>query len=254
MTDEEPVRWDEISRKLFIPIQEDGIISQFEGYELLEEFDWDVYREKYGDIHRLDRILEANGDDVNRYKASKQADVLMLFYLFSAEELQEIFEHMGYAFDPAWIPLNVDYYLKRSSHGSTLSYVVHSWVLARSDREAGWEFFRKALRADIEDIQGGTTPEGIHLGALAGTVDLIQRGFTGLVMRDDVLWFDPVLPPELADLRFRLRYRGHWLSIDVQDEKLTVSCDRAWAPPVQIGFRGGVHTLRKGDALQFPLA
>ena len=38
---------------------------------------------QYGDIHRLDRILEAEGDTTNRYKLSKQADVLMLFYLFS---------------------------------------------------------------------------------------------------------------------------------------------------------------------------
>ena len=38
---------------------------------------------RYGDIRRLDRILEAEGDTVNRYQASKQADVLMLGYLFS---------------------------------------------------------------------------------------------------------------------------------------------------------------------------
>ncbi len=50
---------------------------------------------KYGDIHRLDRILDAEGDDVNRYKASKQADVLMLFYLFSSEELLELFHRPG---------------------------------------------------------------------------------------------------------------------------------------------------------------
>ena len=40
----------------------DGILSQFEGYEQLEELDWDGYRERYGDISRLDRILEAEGD------------------------------------------------------------------------------------------------------------------------------------------------------------------------------------------------
>ena len=109
----------------------DGIISQFEGYDQLEEFDWDGYREKYKDIQRLDRILEAEGDTPNRYKVSKQADVLMLFYLLSAEELYEIFERLGYPFDYETIPRNIDYYLKRTSHGSTLSRVVHAWVLAR---------------------------------------------------------------------------------------------------------------------------
>jgi alpha,alpha-trehalase len=113
--------WYEISRKLRVPFHDDGIISQFEGYANLAEFDWEGYRRKYGDIHRLDRILEAENDDVNRYKASKQADVLMLFYLFSADELRLIFERLGYPFSSANIPRNVEYYLARSSHGSTLS-------------------------------------------------------------------------------------------------------------------------------------
>ena len=76
-----------MSRRMFVPFHDDGIISQFEGYEELEELDWDAYRERYGNIQRLDRILRAEGDDPNRYKVSKQADVVMLFYLFSPATL-----------------------------------------------------------------------------------------------------------------------------------------------------------------------
>ncbi|NEB72660.1 hypothetical protein G3I39_37140, partial [Streptomyces fulvissimus] len=68
-------RWEEVSRNLHIPFH-DGVISQFDGYGELRELDWDGYRAKYGDIRRLDRILEAEGDTVDRYQASKQADVL----------------------------------------------------------------------------------------------------------------------------------------------------------------------------------
>src|SRR5690606_11356945 len=59
---EDLARWDEISRKLYIPFHEDGIISQFEGYEKLEELDWEAYRARYGNIQRLDLILEAEND------------------------------------------------------------------------------------------------------------------------------------------------------------------------------------------------
>ena len=52
----------------------------------------------------------------------------MLFYLLSADEVQAIFERLGYAFEPDSIPRTIDYYLQRTSHGSTLSRVVHSWV------------------------------------------------------------------------------------------------------------------------------
>src|SRR6185437_13521247 len=128
----------------------------------------------------LDLILEAEGDSPNCYKLSKQADVLMLFYLFSADELKALFTRLGYPFDGALIPKTINYYLRRTSHGSTLSGTVHAWVLARSCRRGSWSLFSEALRSDVGDIQGGTTPEGIHLGAMAGTLDLLQRCYTGL--------------------------------------------------------------------------
>ena len=69
---------------MFVPFHADSVISQFEGYEALREFDWDGYRARYGNIQRLDLILEAEHDSPNRYKLSKQPDVLTLFYVFSA--------------------------------------------------------------------------------------------------------------------------------------------------------------------------
>ena len=180
-------RWDEISRKMFVPFHGDGIISQFEGYEDLAELDWEAYRRRYGNIQRLELILEAENDSANRYKLSKQADVLMLFYLFSAEELGALFERLGYPFEYETIPRNVAYYDARSSHGSTLSRVVHAWVLARSDRPRAMRYFAEALQSDVSDIQQGTTAEGVHLGAMAGTVDLVQRVSTGIEITGDVL-------------------------------------------------------------------
>ena len=138
LTDEEISSWVDISHRLYVPFHADGIISQFDGYDDLEEFDWEGYRKKYGDIRRLDRILEAEGDSPNRYKLSKQADVLMLFYLFDADELGEIFERLGYEFDEAMIPRNIAYYTKRTSNGSTLSSIVHSAVMARYDEESSF--------------------------------------------------------------------------------------------------------------------
>ena len=63
----------------------------------LAEFDWAGYRARYGDIGRLDLILAAEDDSANNYRLSKQADVLMLFYLFSTEELRELLDPMGYS-------------------------------------------------------------------------------------------------------------------------------------------------------------
>ena len=42
--DDEIAAWEGMSRKMFVPFHGDGIISQFEGYEDLEELDWEGYR------------------------------------------------------------------------------------------------------------------------------------------------------------------------------------------------------------------
>ncbi len=253
LVEAEIARWDDISRKMRIVFHDDGIISQFEGYGDLDEFDWEHYREKYDDIHRLDRILEAEGDSPNRYKASKQADVLMLFYLFSSEELGELFARLGYPFEYETIPRNIEYYAKRTSHGSTLSRVVHSWVELRSDRAGSWQLFQEALESDIADIQGGTTPEGIHLGAMAGTVDLLQRGYTGIVTRGDVLWLNPSLPENLRCLSMLIRYRGHALDLEMHQDLLRVHARASNASPIKVGIKDGVYELKAGDAREFPL-
>ena len=246
-------RWDDISRKMRLVFHGDGILSQFEGYANLKELSWDTYQEKHGRALRLDRILEAEGDTPNRYKASKQADVLMLFYLFSAEELQQLFERLGYAFDPQLIPKTVDYYLQRTANGSTLSQVVNSWVLARSDRARSWDLFTQVLQSDFADLQGGTTPEGIHLGAMAGTVDLIQRCYLGIETRQDVLWLNRQLPDELTRLRLRIRYRQASLCLDATRDILKVRVVHCPIEPVRISFGNRVMDLKEDEEVDFKL-
>ncbi len=251
---EELKRWDEISRGLFVPFHDRGIISQFEGYSELEELDWESYRARYGNIDRLDRILEAEGDTPNRYKVSKQADVLMLFYLLSADELRALFGRLGHPLEYDAIPRNIEYYRARTSHGSTLSRVVHAWVLLRSDRERSWTLFTEALGSDLLDIQGGTTAEGVHLGAMAGTVDLVQRGYAGIETREEVLWFDPTLPEEVHALRFKIRYRRHWgLQIEITRDRIRVSARPADVYPIKVGIGGEVVELAAGSSVECPL-
>ncbi|MFE9255283.1 glycoside hydrolase family 65 protein [Streptomyces sp. NPDC006879] len=201
-------RWEDVSRRLYIPFHR-GVISQFEGYGELAELDWDAYRARYPQIRRLDRILEAEGDAVNRYQASKQADTLMLGYLFRPPELQALFGRLGYRLDEDVWRATVSYYLRRTSHGSTLSGLVHGWILAGQQGVQAWRYCEEALRSDVNDIQGGTTGEGIHLGAMAGTLDLIERGIAGLETGPDGLRIDPVPLREVPRASFTVCCRGH---------------------------------------------
>ncbi|MER6404232.1 glycosyl hydrolase family 65 protein [Streptomyces viridosporus] len=240
-------RWEEVSRRLRVPYHR-GVISQFEGYDDLAELDWDGYRSRYDSIRRLDRILEAEGDSVNRYKASKQADVLMLGYLFPPAELRWLFQRLGYPMDDDVWRGTVDYYLRRTSHGSTLSGLVHGWVLARVRRAEAWSYVREALESDVADLQGGTTGEGVHLGAMAGTLDLVQRGLTGLETREDALWLDPVPLPALSEYGFPLRYRGHWgVGVRLRSGRLRVGVPSSEESPIRVVLADRAVTIAPGE-------
>ncbi len=254
LTDDERATWAEVSSRLQVPFHADGMLSQFAGYEDLAELDWDRYRDQYGDIGRLDLILEAEGDSPNRYKAAKQADVLMLLYLFSAEELTDLFTHLGYDFDAADIPRIAEYHTARMTHGSTLCRVAMAWVIARTDRSRSWGIFREALLSDVADIQGGTTPEGIHLGAMAGTIDLVQRCYTGIETHDDVLWFNPRLPAELEQLCFRFRYRGQPLDALITRDRLELRAEAgSRVAPISVSVVGDRFDLHAGESVVIDL-
>src|SRR5207244_12878026 len=83
----------------------------------------------------------------------KQAACMMLWYVFSAEELGALLTRLGYPCASVTIPRNVADYDCRSSHGSTLSRLVHAWVLARADRPRAMRYFAEALQSDVSDIQ-----------------------------------------------------------------------------------------------------
>lgn len=258
VTDEEMARWEDISTRMRICFHDapDGsgpVISQFDGFEKLDELDWAAYRDRYGDIARLDRILESEGDSPNHYQVAKQADTTMLFYLLTAEELSGLFERLGYEWDGAIIPRTIAYYEARTSHGSTLSRVVQSWLHARGDRTQSWDSFQQALHSDVDDVQGGTTPEGIHLGAMAGTIDLVQRCYTGLELRGDVLRLNPQIPTDLERLAFSLRYRSHTVRICVTNEDVEIAVDPGPWPPIDVEVRGDQRLIGPGQSASYSI-
>ena len=251
--DDEVDRWRDISRKMKVVFHADGVLTQFEGYEDLPEFDWEGYRERYGNIQRLDRLLEAEGDSTNRYKLAKQADVLMLLFLLSRDELRALLHGLGYEVSTEQLARTVDYHLERTAHGSTLSGVVSAWVLARYRPEEAWRFLQHALESDVADVQGGTTAEGIHLGAMAGTVDIVLRCLTGMRALGPVLRFEPALPTEVKQLRFSVHYRGQRVDVELAEDRIHLSVRPGGGSSVNLLVHGQAVELAPGQDRELPL-
>src|SRR5215210_1882504 len=254
LTDEEVELWEDMRHKMFVPFHGDGLISQFEGYEDLEELDWDHYREKYVKLQASDRLLRAEGDDPDKYKLTKQADTVLLFFLFSEEELRRLFEQLGYDYMPEMVRQHIDYYDHRTSHGSTLSFIAHAGILAGLDPESSWERYMVALESDVGDVQGGTTKEGIHMGVMAGTLDLIQRGYMGSEIRDGVLHFDPKPVENLEGVSFPMRFRGTPLEVKLEEDKLTVTVQtNGFNRLVKVGVGDIVREIKAGESYIFSI-
>ncbi len=89
---------------------------------------------------------------------------------------------------------------------------------------------------------------------MAGTVDILQRCYTGLEFRDDMLVLNPKIPHNLPALSMKLKFRGNWFDLAVTSEMMTVRCDQCAMEEAKISFREIVHRLQPGGTLTFGLS
>lgn len=88
---------------------------------------------------------------------------------------------------------------------------------------------------------------------MAGTVDLVQRCYTGVETHNGILWFDPYLPDDLKEMRFSIQYQRHWLDIRLIRDRIFISARYHAAAPINIGFNQNIHELGPGETLEFEL-
>ncbi len=248
-------RWIKVADNLNLVLK-DGILSQFDGYFDLDELDWDFYRKKYGDIHRMDRILKAENDSPDHYRLAKQPDALMAFYILLPEQVSDIIKNLGYNIeDPvSFLKANYEYYKPRTSHGSTLSKIVHAIISSYIGAgDVAWEWFMEALISDLEDTQGGTSHEGIHAGVMAGTIDMVYRYFAGINPKEDYLSVTPNLPKHWTKLSFKMRYVLSWYQFYFNDKTLRVRQDSDMEHSEQIEVMGKKYNLPHGNFVEITL-
>ncbi len=207
VTLEEVKLWRKIANNMNVIIKDD-IISQFDGFFDLQEFDFEEHTKKYGNTKHLDSILEAEGLDPDDYKICKQPDTLMLFYNLTDFEVSAILRSMGYKFHISHLKKNLNYYFKRSSHGASLSKIVHAHVASIvNEFELSEKLYFDALNININDTQG-TISEGIHTGVMCGTILTALFTFAGINLhRNQPEFFQPKKPKKIGKISGKFRFR-----------------------------------------------
>jgi trehalose/maltose hydrolase-like predicted phosphorylase len=147
----------------------------------------------------------------------------MLFYNLNPEEVTNIISKLGYRLPKDYISRNLKYYLQRTSHGSTLSRVVHSYLANQiNESELGWTMFRDAVTSDYSDIQGGTTAEGIHTGVMAGTVWITLSTYAGIDLKGKLLKIKPNLPSSWKSIKFGFNFKGENFECRISNSEISI--------------------------------
>jgi len=253
LSEEELLRWKDIMQKINIVI-EDDIMAQYDGYFDLKELDWDYFRQKYGNIYRMDRLLKAEGQTADAYKVAKQADTLQVIFNLDSNEVSGILNGLGYQLSKDFVDKNLEYYLQRTSHGSTLSRVVHARLANMIGRKKlSWELYLDALTSDYNDIQGGTTAEGIHAGVMAGTILIALQSYAGLDLKGERIRFEPRLPPHWRSIHFSFGFRSFNFSCFINRRMIKISQTSRENLETDIEIFGEIFTLKPSEKYQIPL-
>lgn len=223
LTEAEIQRWQDIAKKMTILFHDDEIISQFAGYEKLTQ------------------------------KISKQADVLMLFYLLPLPTLEKIFHQLGYSFNEAIMIKNIKYYHNRTSHSTIISKVVHASLIDNYDPELSFNLFLEVLANNISDDQGFSNREGIHLAAMAGALDMVLRNYAGIVADQFGIHFNPKLPSQISQLRFRIQHHKVCYLVEIDQQNLTLILEQAESDNVQVKVFNEMMTLNQGKPHHFAI-
>lgn len=215
----EVAHWAAIASRLYLPFLQEGILSQFDGYhELLPA----PAQSHAPDKPRLDWLLEARHDCTDRYQLTKQADVLTLFHLFGPRALRRLCARMGYEFDDAAMRRTVRFHLARITHESSLSKMICAGALAHLQPHTSWRYFRQCVRTDLDAAPDSGTLEGIHLAAMAGAVDVLQRHYLGLYPAPDALHLCPAIPVELKDVTLGFCFQGRKMQVRLTATQLSL--------------------------------
>lgn len=165
----------------------------------------------------------------------KQADVLMLHHLVPEETA------------PGSLAPNLDFYLPRTAHGSSLSPAVMAALLARAGRpDDALDLLRIALRLDLDDLTG-MTAGGLHMATIGGVWQCLLAGFGGVRVRAGCLQVDPCLPARWPRLDLRFRALGQRVHMVVDEHEVRVDADG----PLWVSIAGRPReSVRPGHGLR----
>lgn len=207
-----------------------GVHEQFAGY-----FDLDpVLAVSLGDPPiPADALL--GHERIRQVQIIKQSDVVMMHHLIPD------------AVRRGSLAADLEYYLPRTAHGSSLSPAITAAVLARAgDLSEAVRWFEMAARFDLDNLSG-TTAGGVHLATMGGVWQAFTHGFLGVRPTAQGLLVDPRVPAAWGIVTHRFSYRSVPVRLDVSSDTFELTCP---VPIDVIGPDGDRRRARRLSAVR----
>lgn len=204
-----------LRKKLYVvqPDEKTHIIEQFDGYNRLEDCTLAEVKSRILDP----KEYWGGGHGVaSNTKIIKQADVVLMLYLFRNEYSKEVKR------------ANWNYYEPRTEHGSSLSPCIYSLLSCEiGNEEWAYPFFVKTANVDLtgesKQFAGSIYIGGTHPAANGGAWMAAILGFAGLNVYEGKIMIKPNLPKQWKRLAFKVIVRGQKYSIDITHEKMEIT-------------------------------
>ncbi len=209
LTDAELLEFRRIERGMHIPFdREVGVHAQDNSFLRKPRWDFDsVPRENYPLLLNYHPLV------IYRHQVIKQADVILALYL------------SGEQFPLDQRRADFEYYDPLTTGDSSLSAASQSIVAADVGyTELARDYFDRALYVDLADLHGNTDL-GLHLASLGGAWSAAVMGFGGVRLARGRLKICPNLPPQWKQLKFRVCFRGNWVSVVATRDSVQVTLD-----------------------------
>jgi len=223
--DEETAGWRDAAQAVLIPYDEVlGVHPQAEGFTQHQLWSFDGT-----DPDQYPLLLHFPYFDLYRKQVVKQADLVLALFV------------CGDAFSPEEKARDFEYYERLTVRDSSLSAGTQAVVAAEVGHlELAYDYFAEAARMDLDDLEHNTR-DGIHIASVAGTCIAAIAGFGGLRELDGKLSFIPWLPGSLSRLRFRVRFRGRRMIVEITHQHATYSLSEG--SPLEITHHGKPVTV-----------
>ena len=229
VTTEEAASWRDAAKDMFIPYDHHlRVHPQHDNFTNYARWD---FKDTPDDHYPL--LLHYPYFQLYRKQVVKQADLVLAMQV------------RGDAFTREQKRRNFDYYESITVRDSSLSACTQAVMAAEVGHlQLAYDYLAEAAFMDLQDREHNTK-DGLHIASLAGAWTALVGGFGGMRADAEGLSFMPQLPPGLAGLCFRMRYRGRIISVDVRHGEAKYSLISG--DPLPLGHHGKQLTLGPDD-------